>query len=135
MRRWLSGTKRPGGANDNAPRAPASSGRPRPRRDRDQVTGAGTRAVRPHRDLHGYGPQSAEALLYPERAFVPASSSCLWTAGWRCRWRLGPASARGGSATALPGGYYVRLERGRNPNVSDAVLDAVARALRLCPPA
>ena len=27
--------------------------------------------------------------------------------------------------------YYVRLERGRNPNVSDAVLDAVARALRL----
>jgi len=27
--------------------------------------------------------------------------------------------------------YYVRLERGRNPNVSEAVLDAVARALRL----
>ena len=27
--------------------------------------------------------------------------------------------------------YYVRLERGRNPHVSDAVLDAVARALRL----
>ncbi|WP_327358633.1 helix-turn-helix domain-containing protein [Streptomyces sp. NBC_01304] len=27
--------------------------------------------------------------------------------------------------------YYVRLERGRNPNVSSAVLDAVARALRL----
>jgi transcriptional regulator with XRE-family HTH domain len=27
--------------------------------------------------------------------------------------------------------YYVRLERGRNPHVSEAVLDAVARALRL----
>ncbi|MFB7666308.1 helix-turn-helix transcriptional regulator [Kitasatospora sp. NPDC056138] len=27
--------------------------------------------------------------------------------------------------------YYVRLERGRNPNVSAAVLEAVARALRL----
>jgi transcriptional regulator with XRE-family HTH domain len=27
--------------------------------------------------------------------------------------------------------YYVRLERGRNPHVSDVVLDAVARALRL----
>ncbi len=27
--------------------------------------------------------------------------------------------------------YYVRLERGRNPHVSDAVLDAIARALRL----
>jgi transcriptional regulator with XRE-family HTH domain len=27
--------------------------------------------------------------------------------------------------------YYVRLERGRNPHASDAVLDAVARALRL----
>src|SRR6202023_4107526 len=27
--------------------------------------------------------------------------------------------------------YYVRLERGRNPHVSDAVLDAGARALRL----
>jgi transcriptional regulator with XRE-family HTH domain len=27
--------------------------------------------------------------------------------------------------------YYVRLERGRNPHVSDTVLDAVARALRL----
>ena len=27
--------------------------------------------------------------------------------------------------------YYVRLERGRNPNVSESVLDAVARALQL----
>jgi transcriptional regulator with XRE-family HTH domain len=27
--------------------------------------------------------------------------------------------------------YYVRLERGRNPHASDAVLDAIARALRL----
>ncbi|MEU0567530.1 helix-turn-helix transcriptional regulator [Nonomuraea sp. NPDC005983] len=27
--------------------------------------------------------------------------------------------------------YYVRLEQGRSPNVSDAVLDAIARALRL----
>ncbi|CCK29582.1 DNA-binding protein [Streptomyces davaonensis JCM 4913] len=29
--------------------------------------------------------------------------------------------------------YYVRLEQGRGPSVSDAVLDAVARALRLDP--
>lgn len=29
--------------------------------------------------------------------------------------------------------YYIRLERGRNPNVSASVLDAVARALRLDP--
>ncbi|MER8062772.1 MULTISPECIES: helix-turn-helix transcriptional regulator [unclassified Streptomyces] len=29
--------------------------------------------------------------------------------------------------------YYVRLERGRTPNISAAVLDAVARALRLDP--
>jgi transcriptional regulator with XRE-family HTH domain len=29
--------------------------------------------------------------------------------------------------------YYVRLEQGRGPNVSDAVLDAVARVLRLDP--
>ena len=30
--------------------------------------------------------------------------------------------------------YYVRLEQGRVPNVSEAVIDAVARALRLAPP-
>lgn len=30
--------------------------------------------------------------------------------------------------------YYIRLEQGRGPNVSDAVLDAVARALRLTDP-
>ncbi|WP_191876414.1 helix-turn-helix transcriptional regulator [Streptomyces filipinensis] len=29
--------------------------------------------------------------------------------------------------------YYVRLEQGRNPHVSDAVLEAVGRALRLAP--
>ncbi|MGW9132922.1 helix-turn-helix transcriptional regulator [Streptomyces sp. NPDC055681] len=64
------------------------------------------------------------------------------------RANLNPADAGitpGGSVRRVPGlrreevahlagvstDYYTRLEQGRHPNVSDAVLDAVARALRL----
>ncbi|MFD7480189.1 helix-turn-helix transcriptional regulator [Streptomyces sp. NPDC059837] len=65
-----------------------------------------------------------------------------------CRARLSPQDAGlspGGGVRRVPGlrreevaylggvstDYYIRLEQGRHPNVSEAVLDAVARALRL----
>ncbi|MEW2549251.1 helix-turn-helix transcriptional regulator [Streptomyces sp. NPDC047002] len=67
--------------------------------------------------------RSRRARITPEQAGVPAGPGPRRVPGLRRE----EVAALAGVSTD----YYVRLERGRNPHVSTAVLDAVARALRL----
>jgi transcriptional regulator with XRE-family HTH domain len=67
--------------------------------------------------------RSRRALLQPEDAGLPQYGGRRRVPGLR---REELAQLAGVSA-----GYYTRLEQGLSPNASDAVLDAVARVLRL----
>ncbi|MBF8194255.1 helix-turn-helix domain-containing protein [Nonomuraea sp. K274] len=67
--------------------------------------------------------RSRRARLRPEEAGLPAHGGRRRVPGLR---REELAQLAGVSA-----GYYTRLEQGQSPNASDAVLDAVARVLRL----
>ncbi|GAA4957155.1 transcriptional regulator with XRE-family HTH domain [Nonomuraea thailandensis] len=67
--------------------------------------------------------RSRRARLRPEDAGLPAYGGRRRVPGLR---REELAQLAGVSA-----GYYTRLEQGQSPNASDAVLDAVARVLRL----
>ncbi|MGW5255703.1 helix-turn-helix transcriptional regulator [Streptomyces sp. NPDC004012] len=67
--------------------------------------------------------RSRRARLRPEDAGAPFSSGARRVPGLR---REEVAHLAGVSTD-----YYARLEQGRHPHVSEAVLDAVARALRL----
>ncbi|MEV0151046.1 MULTISPECIES: helix-turn-helix transcriptional regulator [unclassified Nonomuraea] len=67
--------------------------------------------------------RSRRARLRPEDAGLPAYGGRRRVPGLR---REELAQLAGVSA-----GYYTRLEQGQSPGASDAVLDAVARALRL----
>ncbi|MDP9848757.1 helix-turn-helix transcriptional regulator [Streptosporangium lutulentum] len=67
--------------------------------------------------------RSRRARITPEEAGLPSQPGSRRVPGLR---REEVAQLAGVSMD-----YYVRLERGRNGNVSEAVLDAVARALRL----
>ncbi|MFF2384648.1 helix-turn-helix domain-containing protein [Streptomyces sp. NPDC058108] len=69
--------------------------------------------------------RTRRARLSPEDAGLPTSPGIRRVPGLR---REEVARLAGVSVD-----YYVRLERGRQLNVSDSVLDAVARALRLGP--
>ncbi|MEV1003937.1 helix-turn-helix transcriptional regulator [Nonomuraea sp. NPDC050202] len=77
-------------------------------------------------DVHGELGEflrSRRARLRPEDAGLPAFGGRRRVPGLR---REELAQLAGVSA-----GYYTRLEQGQSPNASDAVLDAVARVLRL----
>lgn len=67
--------------------------------------------------------RSRRAQLRPDDAGIPTYGSRRRVPGLR---REELAQLAGVSA-----GYYTRLEQGQSPNASDAVLDAVARVLRL----
>ncbi|MFF3943028.1 helix-turn-helix domain-containing protein [Streptomyces phaeofaciens] len=67
--------------------------------------------------------RTRRARLTPAEAGLPAGTGARRVPGLR---REEVAQLAGVSAD-----YYTRLEQGRHPNVSEAVLDAVARALRL----
>ncbi|WP_103960536.1 helix-turn-helix transcriptional regulator [Nonomuraea solani] len=67
--------------------------------------------------------RSRRALLRPEELGLPVFGGRRRVPGLR---REELAQLAGVSA-----GYYTRLEQGQSPNASDAVLDAVARVLRL----
>jgi transcriptional regulator with XRE-family HTH domain len=67
--------------------------------------------------------RSRRARISPEEAGLPPQPGARRVPGLR---REEVAQLAGVSVD-----YYVRLERGRTLNVSDAVLDAIARALRL----
>ncbi|MEV0380571.1 helix-turn-helix transcriptional regulator [Nonomuraea sp. NPDC050643] len=67
--------------------------------------------------------RSRRALLRPEETGLPVYGGRRRVPGLR---REELAQLAGVSA-----GYYTRLEQGQSPNASDAVLDAVARVLRL----
>jgi transcriptional regulator with XRE-family HTH domain len=67
--------------------------------------------------------RSRRARLQPEEAGLPTFGGRRRVPGLR---REELAQLAGVSA-----GYYTRLEQGQSPNASDAVLDAVARVLRL----
>ncbi|MFF3859430.1 helix-turn-helix transcriptional regulator [Streptomyces sp. NPDC002209] len=69
--------------------------------------------------------RSRRARISPEAAGLPRPPGVRRVPGLR---REEVAQLAGVSVD-----YYVRLERGRNPHASPAVLDAVARALRLDP--
>ncbi|MFI6985493.1 helix-turn-helix transcriptional regulator [Embleya sp. NPDC050154] len=67
--------------------------------------------------------RSRRAVLSPEEAGLPTFGGRRRVPGLR---REELAQLAGVSA-----GYYTRLEQGQSPNASDAVLDAIARVLRL----
>jgi len=67
--------------------------------------------------------RSRRARISPDQAGLPAQLGTRRVPGLR---REEVAQLAGVSVD-----YYVRLERGRNVNVSETVLDAIARALRL----
>ena len=67
--------------------------------------------------------RSRRARLRPKDAGLPSYGERRRVPGLR---REELAQLAGVSA-----GYYTRLEQGQSPNASDAVLDAVARVLRL----
>lgn len=68
--------------------------------------------------------RARRALVRPEEVGLPAGGGIRRTPGLR---REELATLSGVSVD-----YYTRLERGRETNPSPAVIDAVARALRLC---
>ncbi|MFJ4963785.1 helix-turn-helix domain-containing protein [Streptomyces sp. NPDC088729] len=76
----------------------------------------------PHAELRDFL-RSRRARIHPEEAGAALHAGRRRVPGLR---REEVAQLAGVSVD-----YYVRLERGRNPNVSADVLDAVARALRL----
>lgn len=75
-----------------------------------------------HTELGGFL-RSRRARLRPEDAGLPSYGGRRRVPGLR---REELAQLAGVSA-----GYYTRLEQGQSPNASDAVLDSVARVLRL----
>lgn len=75
-----------------------------------------------HAELGGFL-RSRRARLRPEDAGLPSYGGRRRVPGLR---REELAQLAGVSA-----GYYTRLEQGQSPNASDAVLDSVARVLRL----
>ncbi|WP_051572731.1 helix-turn-helix transcriptional regulator [Streptomyces sp. PRh5] len=84
-------------------------------------------------DTSGPGPENVRSgltsFLKARRARIEPQSAGLSTTG-----RRRVAGLRREELAELAGvsvDYYVRLEQGRSPHVSDAVLDAVARALQL----
>jgi len=78
--------------------------------------------AQPNTDLRDFL-RSRRAMLTPADAGLPAHGGARRVPGLR---REEVALLAGVSVD-----YYVRLERGRTANVSESVLDAVARALRL----
>ncbi|MTD52605.1 helix-turn-helix transcriptional regulator [Amycolatopsis pithecellobii] len=83
----------------------------------------------PSRSGPEYARSALTAFLKARRARIAPESIGLPTAG-----RRRVAGLRREELAELAGvsvDYYVRLEQGRSPHVSDVVLEAVARALRL----